>query len=102
MENVLPGLAGQKGYPGIPGLAGRKGEPGLPGPAGPDGGPGRKGYVGSAGPYGIPGKKVFFIILSFAFSAFLFVIFSLFYALKQWVQRKFFTIITVFLYHKMI
>ncbi len=59
MENVLPGLAGQKGYPGIPGLAGRKGEPGLPGPAGQDGGPGRKGYVGSAGPYGIPGKKVF-------------------------------------------
>ncbi len=57
MENVLPGLAGQKGYPGIPGLAGRKGEPGLPGPAGPDGGPGRKGYVGSAGPYGIPGKE---------------------------------------------
>ncbi len=57
MENVLPGLAGQKGYPGIPGLAGRKGEPGLPGLAGPDGGPGRKGYVGSAGPYGIPGKE---------------------------------------------
>jgi collagen type IV alpha len=57
MENVLAGLAGQKGYPGIPGLAGRKGEPGLPGPAGPDGGPGRKGYVGSAGPYGIPGEE---------------------------------------------
>ncbi len=61
MENVLPGLAGQKGYPGIPGLAGRKGEPGLPGPAGPDGGPGRKGYVGSAGPYGIPGEERLFL-----------------------------------------
>jgi hypothetical protein len=71
MENVLPGLAGQKGYPGIPGLAGRKGEPGLPGLAGPDGGPGRKGYVGSAGPYGIPGKKVVFRIFFFTFSAFL-------------------------------
>jgi hypothetical protein len=57
MENILPGLAGPKGYPGIPGLAGRKGEPGQPGLTGPDGAPGRKGYVGSAGPYGIPGKN---------------------------------------------
>ena len=61
MENVQPGAAGPKGYPGIPGLAGRKGEPGLPGLAGPDGGLGRKGFVGSAGPYGIPGTVELFL-----------------------------------------